>query len=223
MTASDQFEEGQQLRVLLADDHDVVRKGLRLLFENHFPFDVIEARSAEEAVSWAKDEETDLVFLDVRMPERDGLWALEEIRKERTDLPVLMLSTFSDDEYVTRAVDAGANGYVLKEATVHQLREAIDTALSGKGLYLHPSVAQRFLLRSRSDQRYGNTLSARELEVLERVAVGATNDDIAQALFVSEKTVKSHLSNIFRKLEVSNRTEAAAKALREGIVELRRD
>jgi DNA-binding NarL/FixJ family response regulator len=213
-------EGTRKLRVLLADDHDVVRKGLRLLFENNFPFEVVEARTAREAVNWARDDATDLVFLDVRMPEQDGLWALQEIRKTRPDLPVLMLSTFSDDDYVNRAVDLGANGYVLKEANVHQLREAIDTALSGRGLYLHPSVAQRFLLRRRHVDRTPGSLSDRELEVLQLVARGATNDDIANQLYVSEKTVKSHLSSIFRKLEVTNRTQAAAKALREGIVRL---
>lgn len=215
-------DEGEKLRVLLADDHDVVRKGLRLLLENHFPFDVVEVSRAQDAVAYAKDEEVDLVFLDVRFPEKDGLWALAEIRKDRPELPVLMLSTFGDDDYVHRAVESGAQGYVLKEATTHQLREAVDTALNGKGLYLHPSVAQRFLLRRRSEERYGDSLTDRELEVLQLVAEGATNDTIADALYVSEKTVKSHLSSIFRKLEVTNRTQAASKALREGIVSHRR-
>lgn len=218
MTADDAQADTEQLKVLLADDHDVVRKGLRLLLETHFPFDVVEVSTAPDAVAYARDGGVDLAFLDVRFPEKDGLWALAEIRKERPDLPVLMLSTFGDDDYVHRAVESGAQGYVLKEATTHQLREAVDTALDGKGLYLHPSVAQRFLLRRRSEERYGDALTDRERQVLQLVAEGATNDTIADTLYVSEKTVKSHLSSIFRKLEVSNRTQAASKALREGIV-----
>jgi len=216
--------EGQgsdRLKVVLVDDHDVVRKGLRLLLENHFPFEVTEGRTAEEAVTWAQDPEVGLVLLDVRFPGNDGLWALAEIRKIRPDIPILMLSTFSDDEYVRRAIEGGANGYVLKEASTHQLREALDTALNGAGLYLHPSVAQRYLLRRRSEEKYASSLTDRELEVLKLAAEGATNDTIAKKLFVSEKTVKSHLSSIFRKLDVTNRTQAAAKALREGIVQLR--
>lgn len=222
MSADDAREDTEQLKVLLADDHDVVRKGLRLLLETHFPFDVVEVSTAPDAVAYARAGDVDLVFLDVRFPEKDGLWALAEIRKERPDLPVLMLSTFGDDDYVHRAVESGAQGYVLKEATTHQLREAVDTALDGKGLYLHPSVAQRFLLRRRSEERYGDALTDRERQVLQLVAEGATNETIADTLYVSEKTVKSHLSSIFRKLEVTNRTQAASKALREGIVTHRR-
>lgn len=216
-------ESAEKLKVLLVDDHDVVRKGLRLLLENHFPFEVLEAATADDGIRSASDPEIGLVFLDVRLPGKDGLQALAEIRADRPDLPILMLSTFDDDDYVHTAIEEGAQGYVLKEASTHQLREAIDTALSGTGLYLHPSVAQRFLLRRRSEERYAGSLTGRELEVLKLVAEGATNDDIASKLFVSEKTVKSHLSSIFRKLEVTNRTQAASKALREGIVRLRRE
>jgi two-component system NarL family response regulator len=214
---SDNGEQPELTRTLLVDDHDVVRKGLRLLLETHFELSVVEASNAVDAVAWAKDETVQLVFMDVRLGERDGLWALEQIRKDRPDLPVVMLSTYDADEYVQAAMDGGARGYVLKEATTHQLREAIKTALRGVGVYLHPSVAQRVLHRQTAASRY-EELSRREIQVLQLVAVGQTNEDIAGELFITEKTVKSHLSSIFRKLGVSNRTQAAMKAIKEGVV-----
>jgi DNA-binding NarL/FixJ family response regulator len=211
--------QDRSLRVVLADDHDVVRKGLALLLESLFPFDVIEASTAEDAVQWGRDPATDLVLLDVRFPGHNGLWALAELRRHRPEVPVIMLSTFADDDSIQAALDAGANGFLLKEATTYQLQEAVDTALSRRGLYLHPNVAQRVLMRRRSEARYFDNLSDRELAVLRSVTEGATNEEIASRLHVSEKTVKSHLSSVFRKLEVTNRTQAAAVAIREKIVQ----
>lgn len=213
-------EVPEKLKVLLADDHHVVRGSLRLLLESHFPFEVVEVATAEEAVDRARDDEIRLAFLDVRFPGRDGIWALGEIRGERPDLPVLMLSTFGDDGYVRQAVESGARGYVLKDATTDQLREAVEAALDGTELYLHPSVSRRLPQRRRSGGRSGHALTDRERQVLGLVVEGATNETIAETLLVSEKTVKSHLSSVFRKLEVANRTQAASKALREGIVTL---
>ena len=210
--------ETRSVRVLLVDDHDVVRKGLQLLLESLFPFEVIDASTAQEAVTWAKDTSVELVLLDVRMPVQDGLWALAEIRKHRPDVPILMLSTYASEEFVHAAIEGGANGYVLKEASTHQLREAIETALTRRGLYLHPAVAHRMIMRQRRDDV--EALSEREMAVLQQVADGCTNEEIATSLYVSEKTVKSHLSSVFRKLGVTNRTQAAAKAIREGLVKL---
>jgi DNA-binding NarL/FixJ family response regulator len=205
-------------RVLLVDDHDVVRKGLRLLIERELGVEVLEAATAADGVTWGRDPSIDLVLLDVRMPERDGLWVLDEIRKARPEVPVIMLSTYTDEDYVYRSIEAGANGYLPKEASTHQLREAVETALHHRGLYLHPSVAHRALRRRRDGERYEEMLSERELAVLQLVADGETNERIAATLYVSEKTVKSHLSSIYRKLEVTNRTQAASKAIREKIV-----
>lgn len=210
---------GHVLKVLLVDDHDIVRRGLRLLLQDEFGYEVIDSGSGQDAVQWARDPSVELVLLDVRLPERDGLWVLKEIRSARAELPVLMLSTFADEELVESCIDGGAQGYVLKDANTSQLREAIETALSGAGLYLHPTVAHRVLTWRRNGQRYTDLLSDRELSVLSFIADGAKNEQIASALFVSEKTVKSHLSSIFRKLDVTNRTQAAAKAIREGIVD----
>jgi DNA-binding NarL/FixJ family response regulator len=207
-----------RLRIVLADDHEVVRRGLRLLLAGLLDCDVIDVGDAENAVSYATDPDVDLLLLDVRLGTLDGLWALREIRAVRPDLPVVMVSTFSDTEHVQAAIDQGANGYVLKEATTGQLREAIEIALSGKGLYLHPAAAQAVATRRR-DVPSGPLadLTEREMQILSQLAEGATNEEIGATLFLSEKTVKSYLSSIFRKLGVSNRTQAALKAMREGI------
>lgn len=209
--------EGAQRRtVLLVDDHEVVRAGLRLLLERVLGYDVVEAGSATEAVSLAGGQRPDVVLLDARMPDRDGLWALEQLHELDPELPVLILSTYDSSEYVDGALNGGAAGYVLKHASSAQLGEAIRTALDGGGVYLDPAVAQRALARRRAP--VGHALSDRENEVLALLADGATNDEIAVRLFLSEKTVKTHLSSIFRKLGVTNRTAAASKALRDGLV-----
>ena len=207
--------------VLLVDDHAVVREGLRLLLETLLGLEVVQAGSGTEALTIATSRHIDVALLDARMPEHDGVWTLQQIKKVKPDLPVLMLSTYDTEEYVDRALESGAAGYLLKESSSQQLSEAIETALSGRGVYLHPSVAQRVLARRQQQtERAANPLSRRELEVLQLLAAGATNDDIARTLFLSEKTVKSHLSSIFRKLAVTNRTQAAAKAIRENMVDL---
>lgn len=206
--------------VLLVDDHAVVREGLRLLLETLLRMRVIEASSGPEALSVLGSDHVDVVLLDARMPEHDGIWTLGKIRESHPSLPVLILSTYDTEDYVDGSLAAGAAGYVLKEASSQQLTEAIDTALSGRGIYLHPEVARRVLSRGAPTERDSQGLSDRELEVLGFLARGATNEEIASALFLSEKTVKSHLSSIFRKLRVTNRTQAASKAIRERLVKL---
>lgn len=205
-------------KVAVIDDHDVVRRGLCLLLQSQFGFQVVEGSNAWDALHWGKDESVDLVLLDVRLGEKDGIWALGQLREVRPKLPIIMLSTYPSPDYVQAAIDGRANGYLLKEASIGQLQEAITTALSSGDLYLHPGVTQALIKRQTQTTHYAELLSDREMAVLELVSEGATNDEIAGTIHVSEKTVKSHLSSIFRKLEVSNRTQAAAKALREGIV-----
>lgn len=211
---------GDKKTVLLVDDHAVVREGLKLLLETLLDLRVLEASSGPEALSILGSEEPDVVLLDARMPEHDGIWTLNKIKETHPDLPVLMLSTYDTEDYVDQSLAAGASGYLLKEASSQQLSEGIDTALRGGGIYLHPAVAQRVLARGRGQENQSQGLSDRELEVLQLLAKGSTNEEIANALFLSEKTVKSHLSSIFRKLRVTNRTQAASKAIRERLVRL---
>lgn len=205
-------------RLLLVDDHDIVRSGLKLLLERTLGYEVIEVASADHALTAAHEHTPDVVLLDIRMPERDGLWALEQLRRQHPDMSVLMLSTYHIDEDVDASLSGGARGFVLKEASADQLREAITTALDEHGVYLHPKVAERLLRRGIRHRGAAAELSPREHDVLQRVCEGLTNDEIAERLFVSAKTVKSHLTNIYRKLGVSNRTQAVSKALREELV-----
>ena len=214
------MSEAEGKTVLLVDDHSVVREGLRLLLETLLKMNVLEASSGPEALEVLEASRVDVVLLDSRMQEHDGIWTLAKMKASHPDLPVMMLSTYDTEEYVDRSLAAGACGYLLKEASSQQLTEAVETALSGRGVYLHPAVAQRVLARGRGEDKNGQGLSERELEVLQLLAKGATNDQIAGELFLSEKTVKSHLSSIFRKLRVTNRTQAASKAIRERLVRL---
>jgi DNA-binding NarL/FixJ family response regulator len=202
-------------RVLVVDDHELMRAGLRLLVESCLGHAVTEASSAGEALEIVRDDPPDVVFLDVRMPGLDGLWLLDRLRDEHPQVPVLMLSTLDEGEHIQSALTRGAAGYVLKEASVQQVSEAIETAIEGRGVYLHPVAAQRLLdaRRNKSIEQ----LTERERDVLTMLVKGAKNEEIANSLFVTEKTVKTHLSAIFRKLGVSNRTQAATRAIREGL------
>jgi DNA-binding NarL/FixJ family response regulator len=204
------------LTLLLVDDHELVRSALRLLLESSLGHRVLEASSAESAVAQLRQSDPDIVLLDVCMPEHDGLWALAKIRSLRPHVPVLMISTFDDEAHIREALDLGAAGFLLKGAGLQQVAESIETARSGRGVYLHPIVAEKLLKTNRSADT--ERLTEREADVLKLLVHGATNEEIGSKLFVTEKTVKTHLSAIFRKLDVSNRTQAATKAMREGII-----
>jgi len=206
------------LRLLLVDDHEVVRKGLRMLLEAALGCLVDEASGALEALASIEASPPDVVLLDARMPEYDGIWALQQIRARFEGIPVIILSTYDSAEYVDGAIEHGAAGYLLKDASSQQLAEAITTAREGRGLYLHPQVAHRLVGR-RSAAAGGRVLSERESQILQELVAGRSTDEIAAALFMSPATVKSHLTSIFRKLGVTNRTQAVSRALRDGIVD----
>jgi len=209
-------DAGRALNVLIVDDHALMRTALRLLLETCLDERVVEASSAEEAIEMVLGDTFDIVLMDVRMPGRDGLWALSEIRRLRPELPVVMLSYFADESSVREALDGGASGYLVKGAEVHQVQDCMTTAISKSGVYVHP-MAVSCMVGRRSTGAV-EELTRRELDVLELLVEGATNDEIAKRLFVTEKTVKTHISGVFRKLCVTNRTQAATKALREGMV-----
>ena len=205
------------MRVLLVDDHPVVRLGLRFVLESHLGCEVTEVGDADVAADLARSGTFDLLIIDVRLDGRDGLWVVDRVRDARPDVPILMISTYDDPHQVQAAIDRGVNGYLLKEASPSQLEEAVEVAMSGRGLYLHPSAAAS--MRTRVVPAAAGRLSPAEVEVLRMVAVGRTNGEIGIALFCSEKTVKARITSILRKLGVKNRTQAAAWALRAGLVE----
>ena len=209
-----------QIQLLVADDHEVVRCGLRSLLENTEISVIGEATSGSEAVNMTIRLNPDLVMLDVRMPEGDGLTALGRIKLERPDCPVLMFSTYDNPTYIARAVALGANGYVLKTAEADQVLTAIRKCAGGETIWTRDEL--RRVTGALSTPRLAADvevpLTQRESEVLRQLALGLTNKEIAQALGISYETVKEHVQHILRKVGVSDRTQAAVWAVRKGLV-----
>jgi DNA-binding NarL/FixJ family response regulator len=206
------------IRLLIADDHPVVRDGLRAMLATQQNMEVVgEAATGTEAVARARALRPDVVLMDLQMPELDGPAAIASLRDTEPAVHVLVLTTFGTDADITRAIDAGATGYLLKDAPREQLFEAIRSAARGEAV-LSPSVATRVLGRMRAPAE--EALSPRELEILQAVARGLTNKDIGRELHVSEATVKTHLLRLFGKLAVDDRTAAVTVALERGIIRL---
>ncbi|HEY3652401.1 MAG TPA: response regulator transcription factor [Streptosporangiaceae bacterium] len=203
------------IRVLLADDHPVVRAGLRGMLAGEADIEVAgEAASGPEAVARARTGGFDVILMDLRMPGGDGVAATEHILAADPGARVLILTTYETDADILRAVEAGATGYLLKDATPAELAGAVRAAARGETV-LAPSVAERLISHVR---RPRESLSARETEVLAQVARGRTNAEIGQALFISEATVKTHLLRAFGKLGVSGRTAAVTTAIERGLL-----
>ena len=206
------------IRILVADDHPVVRAGLATLLAGGGDFEVVgEASDGEEAVALAAALRPDVVLMDLRMPVMDGVTAIEELAKRGVPARVLVLTTYDTDADIVRAVEAGATGYLLKDAPREELFRAIRATAEGKPL-LAPSVATKLMARVRAPAE--DALSDREVEVLRHVARGASNKEIAGQLWISEATVKTHLIHIFGKLGVADRTAAVTAALNRGILRL---
>src|ERR1700758_456129 len=205
-----------RIRVLIADDHGVVREGLvSLIRRNRADMTVVgEASNGREAVELWKQERPDVTLLDLRMPELDGVEVIKEIRAADKKARIIVLTTFDGDEDIYRAIQAGAKGYLLKDITREALMDSIRRVHAGETsvpLHLVAKLAERVS---------GETLSKRELEVLRLMAKGKSNKEIASALFISEGTVKSHGKSIFAKMNVSSRTEAVTEATRRGLLRL---
>jgi DNA-binding NarL/FixJ family response regulator len=206
------------VRVLLADDHPVVRSGIKGMLAPDPGFEVVgEASNGTEAVALALELRPDVVLMDLRMPELDGATATAKIRAERPDTQVLVLTTYDTDADIVRAVDAGAIGYLLKDVPHEEITRAVRAAARGESV-LAPAVAQRIMSRVRGPA--SDALTAREMEVLELAARGLSNSGIAAELFVSATTVKAHLTHIYRKLGVGDRTAAVTAALERQIIRL---
>jgi DNA-binding NarL/FixJ family response regulator len=206
------------IRLLIADDHPVVRDGLRAMLATQPDMELVgEAATGTQAVAQARALRPDVVLMDLQMPDLDGPGAIATLREQAPEVRVLVLTTYGTDADITRAVDAGATGYLLKDAPREQLFGAIRAAAKGESV-LSPSVATRVLGRMRAPAE--EALSPRELEILQAVARGLSNKQIGRRLYVSEATVKTHLLRIFGKLGVDDRTAAVTIALERGIIRL---
>ncbi len=208
------------IRMLIADDHEVVRTGLKSLVAGTDIKIIAEAATGEAAIRLAMKHEPDVVLLDIRMPEGDGLNALGRIKLERPEMPVVMLSTYDNPTYVARAVALGASGYLLKGASRDKLLETIHLAAQGQNSWTREELRRvtGALATPRLAADVEVPLTQRESEVLRQLAHGLTNKEIALALHISYETVKEHVQHILRKIGVSDRTQAAVWAVRKGLV-----
>ena len=208
------------IRVLITDDHPVVLSGLQNLLQGQGDFEVVgEATSGKEAVELTAQLCPDVVLMDLHMAGLDGAEAIAQLRAQRLQTPVLVLTAYEGNADILRAIEAGATGYLLKDVQHEELFAAIRSIAQGKAI-LAPAIVARLLQLHQAHQPAREELSSRELEILTLVARGASNKEIAHNLYLSEATVKSHLLHLFRKLDVSDRTAAVTVALEQGVLRL---
>jgi NarL family two-component system response regulator LiaR len=221
-------ETAERIRVLIVDDHQVVRQGLRTFLELHDDIVVLgEAGDGVAAIEMTRQLQPDVVLMDIVMPHLDGVAATRQITSLGVCTKVIALTSFTEDDKVFPAIQAGAFSYLLKDVSPDDLVEAVRAVHRGE-TRLHPDVMHKLMDAMRSAQPAGSTpevlaehLTAREREIVCLVAQGQNNHDIAQALIISEKTVKTHVSNILSKLNLEDRTQLAIYAIRNGLVDLR--
>jgi DNA-binding NarL/FixJ family response regulator len=207
------------IRVLIADDHLVVREGLEAMLHSNDEFEIVGlAVDGLEALRLVEELRPDVVLIDVQMPKMDGIEATRRIMQQVPETQVVILSSFDQDEYIYKAIQAGARGYVLKDIDLDALLDVVRAAAQGESV-LPPAIATK-LVEHISAQRMQVSLTQREQEVLCLLAKGLRNKEIASQLNITERTVKSHVANIIAKLGVSSRTEAVSQALKEGRVKL---
>lgn len=224
----------EQIKLLIVDDHSVVRKGLNFLLSDIPNFQVIgEAATACEAVEKAQTLNPDIVIMDIRLPDKSGIEACREITSSCPNIRVIMLTSYSDDDLILESISAGAKGYVLKDIEDDEIIRAINVVVRG-GSSLDPKITDKvlnFMSKTtisatvpptlpieKETSNLGDILSDREFQILKLIALGKTNKEIGYDLGVSDKTIKNYITKIFTKLEISNRTEAAALALKSKIV-----
>ncbi len=213
-----------KLTILIADDHPLLREALRHALEREKDVDVIaEAGDGEEAVRLASELKPDVVVMDIVMPKLNGIEATKKIKEIAPNIAILILTAYDDEEYVLGLLDAGAAGYLLKSARGRDLVEAIRAIRSGESV-LHPNIIAKLLKRAMTapveEHKHTELFRERELQILKLVALGRSNKEIAGKLFLSERTVKAHLTNIFNKLNVASRSEAIVKGLKWELVTL---
>jgi NarL family two-component system response regulator LiaR len=216
----------EKIKVLIADDHAVVRDGTRQILEQEPDLEVVaEAADGEEAVRLAGSSKPDVAIIDIAMPKVDGIEATKQIKALYPDITVLILSAYDDDQFVFSLLEAGAAGYLLKSVRGRELIDAVRQVYEGESV-LHPAIARKVLNRfvpppgKTAGKKPMEVLSEREIEVLRLATRGSSNQEIAKELCLSLRTVQAHLGHIFNKLQVSSRTEAVVRALKEGWVTL---
>ena len=213
----------EEIRILIVDDHAIVREGQRALIETEPGMTLVgEATNGEEAIQMARDLNPDVIFMDLFMPGVGGIEAIEAIKAENREARILVLTSFAEDEMVFTAVKAGALGYLLKDASPDELLTAVRNVNRGEPA-MNSIIANKLMREIRRESDLPPTeepLTVREVEVLKLVAQGKSNQEIAETLVISERTVRTHVSNILSKLHLANRTQAALYALREGLADL---
>ncbi len=212
--------ENPKVRILIADDHPVIREGLSAMLSSVEGFEVVgEAKDGQEVLDLALRLKPDVVLMDLRMPGMDGVQAMRLIHAQCESVRFIILTVYDNDEYIFEGIRAGASAYLLKDVSREELINAIREVHSGQSL-LHPQITRKLLERvsSSTEAEQGSTLTEREIEILRMMANGASNKQIAVRLSISSHTVKTHVSNIYQKLEVNDRAEAVAKAIRKGIL-----
>jgi DNA-binding NarL/FixJ family response regulator len=212
----------EMIRVLIADDHPIVRQGLEIVINSQPDMSLVgQAANGDEALLLFKETKPDVIIMDLKMPVKDGLSTIEEIKRTDKDIPVLVLTSFPDDAMVISAIQLGASGVMLKDMPPEQLLDAIRDVVLGK-YSLHPLVLQRLMQNiqlSAAPVSIEHVLTNREKDVLKCLAQGLSNREIASELSLSTRTVTTHVRNILDKLELDNRTQAALYAVERGIVE----
>jgi DNA-binding NarL/FixJ family response regulator len=210
------------VRVVIADDHSLVRQGLRRYLDMAEDIEVVgEAADGAETLALVEQTKPDIALLDIRMPEMDGLEAARRIRDKHPEIGVIMLTAYDDRQFVVEAVRSGARGYVLKARDAEHLIQTV-RLVAGGNMVIDPQLVVALaeeLSQAKERDRRAETLTAREVEVLQLLAFGHTNRDIAEKLYISPDTVKTHLEHIFEKLGASDRTAAVAEALRRRLIE----
>ena len=212
----------EPIRILIADDHPIVRQGMEVVLGAQADFDLVaQASNGQEAIQLAQETQPDVIIMDLQMPVKDGLTAIEEINLSGSTAQILVLTSFPDDEKVFAAIQVGAVGYLLKDSSPEQLLDAICTVNRGESA-LPPSIARKLMQEVRRSSNLplsADPLTPREIEVLKCLAQGSTNREIAQQLNVSVRTVTTHVRNILDKLHLANRTQAALYAVEHGIIQ----
>ena len=211
------------IKIMIADDHSMIREGLKSLLELEGDIQVVaEAEDGVDCLEKLKICTPDVLLLDINMPRKNGLEVLQTLKSSKSKVKVLVLTVHNEVEYLIKAVDIGVDGYILKDSESAELKKAIFSIVEGEN-YIQPSLIPALnskMIEKNRDEGKIESLTKRELEVLKLLAVGMYNKEVAEKLNISERTVKNHVSNIFKKIEVTDRTQAAVFAIRNNLIEL---